>query len=138
LSLGRFWTRLIPPPLALAIAWTALILIACLTPRELLPDEDRTGLALGLAHPDKLVHFSLFAVFAVLWCRVRQPRIRPVYVLVAGVLLAGLTELAQELPFIHRDGDIWDALADSLGAVAGTVVWVVRKSAVGLESRSVH
>jgi VanZ family protein len=46
--------------------------------------------------------------------------------IVAGVLIAagGAVEYIQKTPLIHRDADLWDWVADSVGilAVAGVVI----------------
>ncbi len=67
----------------------------------------------GVYGMDKLVHAALFAALA-LTTRWRFGR---------GLLLvlayAGLSELLQNVLPIHRDGNVPDLLADTLGAVTG-------------------
>jgi hypothetical protein len=106
-----------------AITWTAVILVLCWIParwlglQEYVPD---TG-GFPLPPPDKLIHFSLFAGFSLLWIGAAWPRRVALRVLLAGLALAVLTELGQDLPFIARDGNLPDGLADSAGIVAGVV-----------------
>lgn len=91
---------------------------ACLVPSAWLPAESSTAPG-QIPHLDKFVHFGMFAAFAVLWRRAGQGTGWGWRVLVCGLCLAGATELAQGAPFIERDSDPWDALADAGGVVAG-------------------
>lgn len=65
---------------------------------------------------DKVVHLLLFALLAFTGRRAGLP---------AGPLLAGLvayagiSEVLQATLPIGRDGDVWDALVDGLGALVG-------------------
>lgn len=99
--------------------WTAFLLVLCLLPRHLTPERSSAAMAATVPHLDKVVHFSLFAVFGLLWTRVFAPSSRQRDVLVIGVLLAIGTELAQGLVVVDRDPNVLDALADLAGLVAG-------------------
>jgi hypothetical protein len=60
-------------------------------------------------------------------------------VLVGGLLLAILTEVGQGLPFIDRQTDITDAVADTIGVALGIALfrWIEilgRPRAVAVES----
>jgi hypothetical protein len=52
-------------------------------------------------------------------------------VAVAGIALAVITDLGQNLPFLRRDGEVADALADSVGVLVGLWLfpWFERISA---------
>jgi hypothetical protein len=112
-----------PRPLRLgaALGWTLLILILCFIPADWLGlvIVEEGPARLPLPSPDKLVHFLLFSGFAALWTLVAWPRRAVGRVAVAGLALAVLTELVQDLPAIARDGNLPDALADTLGVLAG-------------------
>jgi VanZ family protein len=106
-------------PVGPAIAWTFLLLGLCLTPRSMMPDEDDLSFRRFFPHLDLVVHFTLFAGFAMSWLRVRGWRPRWLAAPVIGLFLAGATEYAQGLSYIHRDPSLLDALADVVGLLAG-------------------
>lgn len=93
----------------LAIIWTIVILIGCLTPHEDIPGP-------LIAWNDKVLHVAIFAPFSFLWI---QAGFRTNKVLIAGVLLGGLIEALQGLLPINRSADWVDLLADSLGIMVG-------------------
>jgi VanZ family protein len=115
-----------PLRLGLAMAWTALILVLCLTPSEWFPRPESHGPRLiNIPHFDKIIHATLFAVFGLLWTwAIVSPR-RWAGVLIAGLLLALGTEVLQAIPFIHRDPDLFDGLADGVGTFLGVgLAWL--------------
>jgi VanZ family protein len=77
---------------------------------------------------DKWVHFLMYAVLstAMWWdLRSRHLKIMTSYyllMLILPTLLGGLMELAQAYLTTCRSGDWWDAIADAIGSVIGTVV----------------
>lgn len=97
-------------PVALAVVWTVVIVVACTVPGERLPPAPFLSF-------DKLVHVAMFAPLAFLWRRALGPR--DLAVLVGSAALAVLIELWQALPFIGRTGDVGDAVADIVGALVG-------------------
>ena len=100
----------------LAIVWTIVMLIGCLTPHKDIPEE------LSFFN-DKSLHILIFVPFAVLWIAAGY---RVVYVLIAGILFGALIEVLQGILPINRNADWLDLAADSLGAVLGTVVgWLL-------------
>jgi VanZ family protein len=116
----------------LAWAGTALLLALCLMPKAwintLMPEAwittRSTESPRRFPHLDKVIHFTMFAGFGFLWTRAaRSPmRSRAARVLTAAIALAVGTELAQGLPQIARDPDVFDALADTVGAATGVGV----------------
>jgi hypothetical protein len=120
--------------LASAIAWTLVILVLCWTPDIYLPVKEEPAY-LRLIIPirlDKIVHAGIFLVFAVLWLRGLggQTRWFP-WVLAGGVALAAISELGQNLPIVHRDGEFEDAVADVVGLVLGFPVFFLLESVLG-------
>jgi VanZ family protein len=101
-----------------AVLWTLVILAACSIPGQDLPDIEVFSI-------DKVAHFTVFAVFGWLWMYAsRAPlRTRVIRVLAAGIAYAVLTELYQGLLPWERTPDVYDALADAVGAVAGVLVY---------------
>jgi hypothetical protein len=108
-------------PVGWAIAWTALLLVLCLAPDRILPDENSTSIKKYIPYADLAVHFTLFAVFVASWIGAVRSPLRWAIVPVVGLLLAVATECAQGLSFIHRDPNWLDGLADGLGVVVGLV-----------------
>jgi VanZ family protein len=95
------------PAFLVALVASAVLLFAPSTPNES-----------AVLHLDKVVHFSIFMVLAVLGRRARLP----VPALVAGLVLYAVgSELLQSLE-PHRDGTPTDALADVSGVILGTLL----------------
>jgi len=110
-----------------AVLWTLVILTMCWLPGELVREVEGESSVFRIPHLDKLIHWGIFAGFAVLWLRVGESRRRYAWVVLAGVGVAALTEVVQALvPAIHRDGEIGDFLIDGLGVITGIAVahWV--------------
>ncbi len=90
-----------------------------------------------LPNLDKVVHFILFFVFAILWVRaVRWPR-KPLAIGIMGLVLTIVTELGQELPVVGRDATLGDGLTDLSGlliglAIAGLIEPVLRSAERGI------
>ncbi len=114
----------------LAVGWTALILILCWTPPQRLPMSEGGTSFFHLAGGDKIIHGGVFAVFALLWRRATSPGSAPI-IAVSGLALAVITELGQATPFVGRDADLWDGIADTAGVLVGLVAaaWFSRRSA---------
>jgi VanZ family protein len=111
----------------LAFVWTCLLLVACLVPGGWLRVNE-SGYHFGISHIDKLVHCTLFAGFGLLWIGAVRSRLGQLSVCVAGLILAPLTELGQTLPFVGRDSDPLDALADVVGLILGIgVVYALKE-----------
>lgn len=110
------------PARRLALLWTLVILAACTVPGSTLP-------SLTLWEFDKLIHFALFAGFGGLWMRALACPLgrRMAGVLLAGIAFALLTEWYQGLLPWPRTPDLLDALADSLGTLAGVVAYRLRQ-----------
>ncbi len=113
------WPRI--SPLSLAIAWTLLLLLLCLAPERMLPDENSISIRLHIPGLDLAVHFTLFFGFLWNWFQALRSPLRWSVIPAAGLFLAVGTELAQGLSFIHRDPNVYDALADCSGLVVGLV-----------------
>jgi hypothetical protein len=105
--------------LSWAVAWTVLLLTMCLAPARVIPDEKTFSLKKYIPWYDLVVHFTLFAGFALNWIRAVGAPIRWALVPAAGLLLALGTEWAQGLPFIQRDPNLLDGLADGAGLAIG-------------------
>jgi len=75
---------------------------------------------------DKVVHWGIFCVFALLWLRTSRSRLRYWFVALGGLALAAITELVQNLPIVNRHGSVADALADLTGVIIALAIakWV--------------
>lgn len=118
-----------------AALWTVGIIIGCSIPPSRLSTVEP---ALSF---DKVAHFGLFAVFAVLWLRgLCPPRLPPPWsrfrrqggiMFVLGALFAGGTELYQQLLPMKRTGDPYDALADGAGLAVGIGIYAIYLFVIG-------
>ncbi|GAB4032357.1 VanZ family protein [Spirosoma jeollabukense] len=100
----------------LAITWTIIMLIGCLTPHAQLPGTLTNW-------NDKLMHIAIFIPFSSLWMLAGM---RLQTALIAGVLFGALIEGLQYVLPINRSCDVIDLLADSVGAILGVglaLVW---------------
>jgi VanZ family protein len=116
-----------------ALLWTIIIFILMAIPGNMLPQEEKTF----IPNLDKLVHVTLFGSFVFLWSiyyatrkeKNNHSNSRFVLILIIACLYGYATELMQKYLIPNRDYDIYDILADSIGAVFGflfvrlTVKW---------------
>ena len=113
-STHRSAVRFFHSPFFLALAWTLGVLVGLSIPGESMPAPEL------LTH-DKFLHFGCFFGIAVLWIRTYPAQWRRVVVLV--LLAAWLTEPYQGwLPWADRQPDPIDAVANTLGLLAGTAL----------------
>ena len=105
--------------LFIAVLWTVLIFIGCSMPGKELPK-------LGLFdHFDKVVHFTFFAVFFALWSLINKDSVKYIFIIFICSILYGFgIEYYQLYCVAGRSFDVWDGVADSLGALCG---WVIIK-----------
>ncbi len=107
-----------------AVLWTLLIFIGCFTPGKELPKIDAPFI-------DKWVHLLLFGGFSFLWLCSR-PLLRPIWLftmLIISIALGASIELLQgALPSLGRACEFLDAVADSLGALLGILLFYVLAS----------
>lgn len=104
----------------LAWSWTLVILVLCWLPRSMMPVKEAGARPFLFPNFDKVVHLGIFAVFAFLWMNVGPRAGRALF---AGLALAILSEVVQELPIVHRDATFMDGVADMAGVVAGILVF---------------
>lgn len=115
----------------LALVATAAVVVICLCPSSWLPTPRRIE-SVEFLNLDKLVHFSMYAMFGLAWMLAApleaSTRSWSKRVIVAGVALAIGTELAQGTVFISRDPNAFDCLANVTGLVVATLVTVRLKT----------
>jgi VanZ family protein len=116
-----------------ALLWTLFILLLMAIPGNMLPHEEETF----IPNLDKLVHATLFGSFVFLWSvyyatrkeKNNHSNSRFVLIVIIACLYGVGTELMQKYLIPNRDYDVFDIMADSIGAVLGflfvllTVKW---------------
>jgi hypothetical protein len=109
--------------LILAILWTTAIMAICWVPMSLFGSGDDTGRRLfDIPYFDKIVHFGVFLVFAVLWHLATSGPRRSFQIIAWGTGLAILTEVVQQLPLVGRESDLDDVACDVAGLLLGTLI----------------
>jgi VanZ family protein len=117
-----------------ALLWALLILILCSIPG---PDIPRLKF-LDWLKPDKIVHFVLFGALCFLLVRgfAQQSSVAAfaahpkMYAVVLSSVYGIVIEMLQTYIFTYRSGDVFDAIADSVGAFLGLWLynfWMRRK-----------
>ena len=103
--------------LALALCWTIGIFIGCSMPGRDLPSLNLFD------HFDKLVHFTFFAVFFVLWFMYFHTKANIGWYVLGITILYGFGIEFYQLHFVAgRAFDVWDGIADSVGGLIGWFV----------------
>lgn len=112
------------------IIWAVVIFILCAMPSENIPDPH-----LNIPHLDKVVHFGMFFIMAILLCNELEYQtrfsLRKIYVttICIALIYGGVIELLQQY-FFNRSGDVLDLLADVFGAIVGCLMYPVLKRMV--------
>ena len=104
--------------LILAITWTVLITVASLISFNSVPKVKIIG-------NDKLVHFIFYLVFVILWSlankrayfKIKYELLIVFFAIVYGIII----EVLQGVLTQTRQADIYDVLANSLGAIIGFI-----------------
>lgn len=108
-------------PLLAALGYTILLATVCLIRLTNLPDT-------GISFADKIFHFGAYAVLAFLWyltffislkLRVRKSVL---YALIFSVLFGIVIEVLQETMTDSRALDVYDIVANTLGALSVSLV----------------
>jgi len=110
--------------------WAFIILVLCGMPGDKIPEMT----FLQWLKPDKIVHLFLFGVLSYLMLKgfYKQTTFNVlnknaiVYALILSIAYGCLVEFLQSTIFIHRSGDIRDAIANALGALIG--YWFYKRS----------
>jgi len=111
---------------SLAIGWTILIAVLCLVEFTDLP-------SFGVSGADKYVHFTFHFVFTLLWGfyfllklhEIIIPKIVSVFLL--SLCYGIVIEILQEIVTKTRHVDIFDILANSVGATIALLFFVLIK-----------
>ncbi|MDR2413860.1 MAG: VanZ family protein [Odoribacteraceae bacterium] len=106
------------------IAWATVIFVLCAIPPGTIPASRG-----AIPQADKLVHFFLFLVMSLLLHAATRPLARPrparaiLLVILCCTAYGGMIEILQAR-YLHRGGEWMDLLADSAGAVAGSLAYL--------------
>jgi len=111
----------------LALLWAVFILILCGIPGQHIP---RLAF-IDWLRPDKIVHLFLFGVLSFLLIRAFQQQLSflflnhhpKIYSVVISSFYGIVIEVLQEYVFINRSGEVFDAVADAVGALIGVLIF---------------
>ena len=109
------------------IIWTCVVLFLSLSSGENLPHTSW----LEFLHIDKVVHFIMYFVFALVLIHDSQHyskiRLNHRQIILISVLIVigwgGFLEILQRIPSIRRDSDFFDFLANTVGAVVASLLY---------------
>jgi len=74
---------------------------------------------------DKIVHFFLYFFLTLVWLKAYPPFKQKVFHLFIIVVLWGIViEFLQQNFIPNRSGDVYDALANTLGGIAGIFIFI--------------
>jgi VanZ family protein len=112
----QYWTT------AALIMWVVVVFFVHVVPID--PNKART---IDIPHFDKLIHFTLFLVLALLALRRRVAQSRPMsssavwWIILTCCVYGIVLELFQPLAGTHRSSDVVDGMADVLGVLTGVI-----------------
>ncbi len=107
-------------PITLALSWTVLILVLLSVPGKSIP-------RVAIFEFDKFIHAGLFFVLTTLWLNALAAKSIAKALVVLGFIIAFsfVSEWYQGLLPFGRTADLFDAVADSVGALLGLAFWGV-------------
>ena len=116
-----------------SIAWAVFILVLCLMPGRDLP-------SITIFEFDKIVHFIFYVLLALMmyygWKKQNTfPNLHHntiLKILIISSSYGFLVEILQELLTADRHFDIYDALANAIGAIAGSLMGIVLKQKLSI------
>lgn len=108
----------------LALLWTCLVTVL-----SLITISSDVGSTIKIENKDKLVHFTFYFVFVILWCQFVKGY-KPInktklIVLFSAIGYGILMEICQGLFTTTRTADILDVLANSFGATVGLLIFLL-------------
>lgn len=104
-----------------AIVWTILITFLSLKSLNNTPD-----VLVNIPNKDKIIHFMFYFVFVILWYMVFPSSKNLIKISIIAILYGIIIEVIQDKCTETRTADLFDVLANTLGAV--TAIFVVRKN----------
>lgn len=118
--------------LILTLLWSLVILVIIGLPGSYFP---KTPHFIDLFSPDKLIHIILFAPLSILILSTFYSKNTPqllkkrsfLFLNCFGTVFGFMTELLQVYFFIGRDGNVYDAIADTFGIWVGFGIFLIIK-----------
>ncbi|WP_417354192.1 VanZ family protein [Flavobacterium sp.] len=102
--------------------------VMCLIPANNFNEFER----FPIPHKDKIVHFTFYFVFVLLWnytFKGRQNIKARFFIFIVAVFYGVIIELCQKLFTVTRSPDFTDALVNTCGALLGTILfWLLNKN----------
>jgi hypothetical protein len=106
----------------MAILWTVVIMALCWLPRTIVKVVEDESSWFKVPNLDKVIHFSIFVLFSILWTRVRSSRRAYVWIMLGGIALGVITEIGQSVPIVNREPNFGDFAADVVAVALGLVL----------------
>ncbi|WP_396145126.1 VanZ family protein [Flavobacterium sp.] len=107
----------------IAFCWTCLVTILSLIK---ISDEFTKTIDIDVEYKDKYVHFLFYLVFVLLWflfiIRTKYVNSAKLKSLIFAVSYGIIIEICQGLYTTTRTPDVYDVLANSIGAFTGTLI----------------
>jgi VanZ family protein len=100
----------------LAISWLALVVYTCCMPASTLPKVPI------IPNADKAVHFCFYAVLTYLWYCANS-NIKLLQYCIVSICIGIVIELIQKYFIPGRSFDVWDIVANSMGAFS---IWLLK------------
>lgn len=105
-----------------AIFWTITITILCLVSINKLPSITT------FKYKDKIIHFLFYFVFVLLWnYALKKNKIEIFTIVVIAIVYGIIIEVLQSTITLNREADVFDALANSLGACSALLFLKLKK-----------
>lgn len=103
----------------LALLWTVVITVLSLITISI----GTIGSSIPIENKDKIVHFLFYFLFVLLWNLAQNIKttIKIISILIVAIFYGAIIEILQSFTAI-RTADFFDFLANTLGAVLGTLI----------------
>ncbi len=110
----------------LSIIWSIIIIIFCSLPSSNIPRNR----IINIPHLDKILHFGIYFILSLLILyetKIKTGKNKIVFILTAvfSFVLGLLIEIEQQYLISSRTGDLYDLLADIIGAISGILFFVL-------------
>lgn len=108
-----------------AVTYTVLLATVCLITLKNIPD-------VGVSYGDKIFHFLAYGLLTILWFAtfslnfkmIKRPAV--LYALIFSVLFGIIIEVLQGTLTVSRSLDVYDMVANTLGALLASIVLMVK------------
>ncbi|UGS21432.1 VanZ family protein [Flavobacterium cyclinae] len=108
--------------LYLAVIWAVLIAVLSLVSLNSISKE------INISSNDKFFHFVFYAILTVLLLLYKRKTKYNLLIILFVIIYGIIIEILQALLTTNREADIYDAIANSLGAITGLVLLRIVKN----------